>query len=60
MGRGGRVDVARAPVLVEDAIARTFGVESIPPTQFACGRAVSPGPIALLAAVVTSELAQVS
>jgi hypothetical protein len=56
MGRGGGVDVARAPVLVEDAIARTFGVESILPTQFACGRAASPGPTALLAAVLTSAL----
>jgi hypothetical protein len=45
-----------APAFVEDAVARTFGVETILPTQFARGRACSPGPVALCAAILASAL----
>jgi hypothetical protein len=54
--RATRQQICPEHALVDDALARTFGVESILPTQFACGRGASPGPMALLAAVLTSAL----
>jgi hypothetical protein len=54
--RDGLAAVAARTPLVEDAVARSFGVGTILPTQFARGRACSPGPIALCGAILASAL----
>jgi hypothetical protein len=61
MGRGGGGELARAPSLIDDAVARTFSVELVLPHQLPLRRGGPTGPRALLCrllyyALVEAEL----